>query len=108
MPTGAVITPTPLKPVGRRGREVLFAGLPYGEASEEAASWQANDGGRQRKTACPLLYRYRLTQTYCSLARLPPTHPFLLGALILQPIHSVPSDLHFQVRWHTGRASTVL
>jgi len=31
------------------------------------------------------------THTYCSLARLPPTHPFLLGALILQQ--------HFQVRW---------
>jgi len=57
---------------------------------------QANDGGRQRKTACPLLYRYRLTHTYCSLARLPPTHPFLLGALILQR--------HFQVRWRALRA----
>ena len=29
----------------------------YGEASATAASWRANDGGRQRKTACPLLYR---------------------------------------------------
>jgi hypothetical protein len=45
------------------------------ESSAAAASWRANDGGRQRKTACPLLYRYRLTHTYCSLARLPPTHP---------------------------------
>jgi hypothetical protein len=40
----------------------------YGQASAEAASWRANDGGRQRKTACPLLYRYRLTHTYYSLA----------------------------------------
>jgi hypothetical protein len=40
-------------------------------------------------TKCPLLYRY-LTHTYCSLARLPPTHPFV-SAPILQ--------LHFQVRW---------
>ena len=38
------------------------------EASAAAASWQANDGGRQRKTACPLLYRYRLTHTARSLA----------------------------------------
>ena len=36
-----------------------------------------NDGGLQRRTACPLLYRYRHTHTYCSLARLPPTHPFV-------------------------------
>jgi len=34
--------------------------------------------------------------THCSIARLPPTHPFLLGALILQ--------LHFQVRWRALRA----
>jgi hypothetical protein len=38
----------------------------------------------------PPLYRYHLTHTYCSLARLPPTHPFV-GAPILQR--------HFQVRW---------
>ena len=62
----------------------------YGEAPAAAASWRAQDGGRQRRTACPLLYRYRLTHTYCSLARLPPTHPFV-GAPILQR--------HFQVRW---------
>ena len=43
-------------------------------------------GGR----SCPLLYRYRLTHTYCSLARLPHTHPFV-GAPILQR--------HFQVQW---------
>jgi hypothetical protein len=62
----------------------------YGEASPAAASWRAHDGRRQRGTACPLLYRYRLTHTYCSLARLPPTHPFV-GTPILQ--------LHFQVQW---------
>jgi hypothetical protein len=45
----------------------------YGEAAAAAASWRAHDGGRQQRTACPLLYRYRLTHTYCSLARLPPT-----------------------------------
>ena len=60
------------------------------EAPAAAASWRAHDGGRQRRTACPLLYRYRLTHTYCPLARLPPTHPFV-GAPILQR--------HFQVRW---------
>jgi hypothetical protein len=49
----------------------------YGEAPAAAASWRAHDGGRQRRTACPLLYRYSLTHTYCSLARLPPTHPFV-------------------------------
>ena len=74
--------------------------VPFGGANSgrygEAASWRANDGGRQRKTACPLLYRYRLTHTYCSLARLPPTHPFLLGALFLQRL--------FQVRWRALRA----
>jgi hypothetical protein len=53
-------------------------------------SWRAHDGGQQRGTACPFLYRYRLTHTYCSLARLPPTHPFV-GAPILQR--------HFQVLW---------
>jgi hypothetical protein len=53
-------------------------------------SSRVHDGRRQRGTACPLLYRYRLTHTYCSLARLPPTHPFV-GAPILQ--------LHFQVQW---------
>jgi len=61
----------------------------YGEAPAAAASWRAHDGSRQG-TACPLLYRYRHTHTYCSLARLPPTHPFV-GAPILQR--------HFQVRW---------
>jgi hypothetical protein len=60
----------------------------YGEAQAAAASWRAHDGRRQRGTACPHLYRYRLSHTYCSLARLPPTHPFV-GAPILQ--------LHFQV-----------
>ncbi len=29
----------------------------YGEASATASSWRANNGGRQRKTECPLLYR---------------------------------------------------
>jgi hypothetical protein len=62
----------------------------YGEAPAAAASWRAHDGRRQRGTACPHLYRYRLTHTYCSLARLPPTHPFV-GAPILQ--------LYFQVQW---------
>jgi hypothetical protein len=62
----------------------------YGEAPVAAASWRAHDGGRQQRTSCPLLYRYRLTHTCCSLARLPPTHPFV-GAPILQR--------HFQVRW---------
>jgi hypothetical protein len=62
----------------------------YGEAQAAAASWRAHDGRRQRGTACPHLYRYRLTHTYCSLARLPPTHPFV-GAPILQR--------HFQVQW---------
>jgi hypothetical protein len=62
----------------------------YGEAPAATASWRAHDGRRQRGTACPLLYRYRLTHTYCSLARLPPTHPFV-GAPILQR--------HFQVHW---------
>jgi len=62
----------------------------YGEAQAAAASWRAHDGRRQRGTACSHLYRYRLTHTYCSLARLPPTHPFV-GAPILQP--------HFQVPW---------
>ena len=64
----------------------------YGEAAAASASWRAHDGSRQRGTACPLLYRYRLSNTYCLLARLPPTHPFV-GAPIVQ--------LHFQVqqRW---------
>ena len=62
----------------------------YGEAQSAGASWRAHDGRRQRGTACPHLYRYRLTHTYCSLARLPPTHPFV-GAPILQR--------HFQVPW---------
>jgi hypothetical protein len=62
----------------------------YGEAPAAAASWRAHDGRRQRETACPNLYRYRLTHTYCSLARLPPTHHFV-GAPILQR--------HFQVQW---------
>ena len=37
----------------------------YGEAPPAAASWR--DGRRQRGTACPLLYRYRLTTQnwYC-------------------------------------------
>ena len=43
----------------------------YGEAPSPAASCRAHDGSRQRGTACPLLYRYRLTHTYFSLARLP-------------------------------------
>jgi hypothetical protein len=64
---------------------------PVDDYREILQSPKGNDGGRQRNTSCPLLYRYRLTHTYCSLARLPPTHPFLLGALILQR--------HFQVRW---------
>jgi hypothetical protein len=64
----------------------------YGEAPAAAASWRAHDGRRQRGTACPHLYRYRLTHTYCSLTRLPPTHPQkCVGAPILQ--------LHFQVQW---------
>jgi hypothetical protein len=62
----------------------------YGEAQAAAASWRAHDGRRQRGMACPHLYRYRLTHTYCSLSRLPPTHPFV-GAPILQR--------HFQVQW---------
>jgi hypothetical protein len=52
------------------------------------------DGGRQQRTACPLLCRYSLKHTYCSLARLPTTHPFV-GAPILQR--------HFQVRWRARR-----
>jgi hypothetical protein len=59
-------------------------------APAAAASWRAHDGRRQRGTACPLHYRYCLTYTYCSLARLPPTHPFV-GAPILQR--------HFQIQW---------
>ena len=56
-----------------------------------ALVWRAHDdSSRQRGTACPLLYRYRLTHTYCLLALLPPTYPFV-GAPILQ--------LHFQVQW---------
>jgi hypothetical protein len=64
----------------------------YGEAQAAATAWQAHDGRRQRGTTCPHLYRYRLTHTYsyCSLARLPPAHPFV-GAPILQR--------HFQVQW---------
>jgi hypothetical protein len=57
-------------------------------------SWRTHDGRRQRGTACPLLYRYRLTHTYCSLTRLPPTQPFV-GAPILQR--------HFQVPWRAPR-----
>ena len=64
--------------------------LRYGQAQAAAASWRAHDGRRQRGTACPHLFRYHLTHTYCSLARLPPTHPFV-GAPILQR--------HFQVPW---------
>jgi hypothetical protein len=37
-----------------------------------------------------LLYRYRLTHTYCSLARLPPTHPFVCAPILQR---------HFQVQW---------
>jgi hypothetical protein len=55
-----------------------------------AASWRAHDGGRKQRTACPLLYRYRLTHTYCSLARLPLTHPFVCAPILLR---------HFQVLW---------
>jgi hypothetical protein len=40
----------------------------YGQAPAVAASRPAHDGSRQRGTACPLLYRYRLTHAYCSLA----------------------------------------
>ena len=61
----------------------------YGEAQAAAASWRAHDGRRQRGTACPHLYRYRLTHTYCSLARLPPTHPFVGGPILQR---------HFQVQ----------
>ena len=63
--------------------------LRYGEAQAAAASWRAHDGRRQRGTACPHLFRYHLTHTYCSLARLPPTHPFV-GVLILQRHFQVP------------------
>jgi hypothetical protein len=45
---------------------------------------------RRRRRRPPLLYRFRLTHAYCSLARLSPTHPFV-GASILQR--------HFQVQW---------
>jgi len=62
----------------------------YGEARSAAASCWAHDSGRQRRTACPLLYRYCLIHTYCSLARLPLTDLFV-GAPIL--------ERHFQVRW---------
>ena len=78
----AVVTPLN-NPGGPEGDTVT---MPY-----PLQSPKGNDGGRQRNTSCPLLYRYRLTHTYCSLARLPPTHPFV-GAPILQR--------HFQVPWH--------
>ena len=75
---------------GGCGDWVTESNCRYGEAQAAAASWRAHDGRRQRGTACPHLYRYRLTHTYCSLARLSPTHPFV-GAPILQR--------HFQVPW---------
>jgi hypothetical protein len=47
----------------------------YGEAAAAAASWRAHDGRRQRGTACPHLYRYRLR--HILLARSPaPYSPF--------------------------------
>jgi hypothetical protein len=54
----------------------------YGEVLAAAASRRAHDGGRQLRTACPLLYRYSHTHTYCSLARLSPTHPFVGGPIL--------------------------
>ena len=54
----------------------------YGEVLAAAASRRAHDGGRQVRTACPLLYRYSHTHTYCSLARLSPTHPFVVGPIL--------------------------
>ena len=35
----------------------------YGEVPPETASRRAHDGGRQRRTEFPLLYRYSLTHT---------------------------------------------
>jgi hypothetical protein len=59
-------------------------------ASSLLQSWRAHDSSRQRGTMCPHLYRYSLTHTYCSLARLPPTHPFVCAPIL---------KLHFQVQW---------
>ena len=67
-----------------------WAQIPRRSPAVIAASWRAHDGSRQRGTACPLLYRYRLSHTYCSLARLPPTHPFVCAPTLQR---------HFQVRW---------
>ena len=39
--------------------------------SAAADSWRERDGDSRRRTACPVLYRYRLIHTYCLLARLP-------------------------------------
>ncbi len=57
-------------------------------------------GGRQRRTACPLLCRYRLIHTFCSLARLPPT-VYLLTLSSARPFSngifrsdSAPASLH--------------
>jgi hypothetical protein len=65
----------------------------FGEAPAAPASWRAHDGRRQRGTACPLLYRYHLTHTYCSLDLLPPTHPFICTPIL---------QLHFQVQWRAS------
>jgi hypothetical protein len=54
----------------------------YGEAPAAAASWRAHDGRRQPGTACPHLYRYRLTHTHtarslaCPLLTLLSARPF--------------------------------
>jgi hypothetical protein len=60
----------------------------YVEAPSAASCW-AHDGGRQRRSACPLLFRYCLIHTYCSLDRLAPIHPFV-RAPILQRHSQVP------------------
>jgi hypothetical protein len=85
---------------GKTGRHpVLKYRVPHGSQDPPRPLWRGAGGGgvlagtrrpSAAGTVCPLLYRYRLTNTYCSLARLPPTHPFV-GAPILQR--------HFQVQW---------
>jgi hypothetical protein len=64
----------------------------YGEAPAAAASWRAHDGRLQRGTACPLLYRYRLSHTHTARSIACPL-PTLLSA---RPYGS--PQLQFQVQ----------
>jgi hypothetical protein len=50
--------------VATKGRALREDVLPLWRG-ETAASWRERDGGRRRRTACPLICRFRLIHTYC-------------------------------------------